>query len=205
MYICKEGDFMTKEEQVFKIMENNNDIVTTKMIEDEGISRIYLSKMVENNQIERIKSGVYGKKDKFVDEYYLYQIKHPNAVFSFNTALFINGMTEKTPDKIDVTVYSGYSDNRKSDNIKIHFVKKDLLNLGIEIKESPYGNKVKVYDIERTICDIVKYQNKFDPEQWGKTMRNYFFHGRINYGKIMDYAEQLGIYNLIRPYINISI
>lgn len=196
---------MKPEEKILKILKENNGIITTKLVESNGISRIYLSKMVKNNKIERIKFGVYGIKSYLIDEYYLYQLKHPNAIFSFNTALYFHNMTEKTPEKIDVTVYKGYVDNRKNQNICLHYVKKEILNIGVEEIKSPYGNTVKCYDIERTLCDIVKHQKMFDPEQWGKTMRNYFVHGKVNYSKIIDYANKMGISNLINPFIGISI
>ncbi len=196
---------MKPEEKILKILKENNGIITTKLVESSGISRIYLSKMVKNNKIERIKFGIYGIKSYLIDEYYIYQLKHPNAIFSFNTALYFHNMTEKTPEKIDVTVYKGYVDNRKNQNICLHYVKKEILNIGVEEIKSPYGNTVKCYDIERTLCDIVKYQKMFDPEQWGKTMRNYFVHGKVNYSKIIDYANKMGISNLINPFIGISI
>jgi len=100
--------------------------------------------------------------------------------------------TERTPDKIDVTVYSGYNVQRFPNNMRVHYVKKDLLDLGIVIINSPSGFRVKVYNMERTICDILKDRNTgIDKEQTNKFIRNMIVHNQVDINKIWDYAKQL--------------
>lgn len=59
--------------------------------------------MNDQGLIERIEQGIY-ITDKFIyDEYYLFQLKHKNIVFSYNTALYLQEKTDRTPNKMDVT------------------------------------------------------------------------------------------------------
>ena len=67
-------------------------------------------------------------KDFKYDEYYLFQLKYPKAVFSYNTALYFYEMTERTPIKMDVTVYREYNPHRFKDFVNVYKISKELYN-----------------------------------------------------------------------------
>lgn len=180
------------QEKIKKLLKQNNGIITTKQIEEIGISRVHIKQFIEKGIIERIKKGIYISSDMIEDEFYIFQLKNKNAIFSYNTAMYLFKETERTPDKIDVTVYSGYNVQRFPNNIKVHYVKKDLLNLGVMMVDSPSGFKIKVYNMERTICDILKGRNTgVDKEQTNKFIRNMIMHNQVDLNKIWQYAKKL--------------
>ena len=49
---------------------------------------------------------------RLCDEYYLFQLKYPKIVFSYNTALYFYEMTERTPIKMDVSISTDYNPHR---------------------------------------------------------------------------------------------
>lgn len=180
------------QEKIKKLLKRNNGIITTKQIEEIGISRVYIKQFIESGTIERVKKGIYISRDVLEDEFYIFQLKNKNAIFSYNTAMYLFRASERTPDKIDVTVYSGYNVQRFPNNMRVHYVKKDLLNLGVVIVNSPSGFKVKVYNMERTICDILKDRNTgVDKEQTNKFIRNMIVHNQVDLNKIWEYAKKL--------------
>ena len=180
------------QEKIRKLLKQNNGIITTKQIEEIGISRVHIKQFIESGTIERVKKGIYISRDMLEDEFYIFQLKNKNAIFSYNTAMYLFRASERTPDKIDVTVYSGYNVQRFPNNIRVHYVKKNLLDLGVVIVNSPSGFKVKVYNMERTICDILKDRNTgVDKEQTNKFIRNMIIHGQVDLNKIFEYAKKL--------------
>ena len=180
------------EEKIKELLKQNNGIITTKQIEEIGISRVHIKQFIESGTIERVKKGIYISRDMLEDEFYIFQLKNKNAIFSYNTAMYLFRASERTPDKIDVTVYSGYNVQRFPNNMKVHYVKKNLLNLGVAIVNSPSGFKVKVYNMERTICDILKNRNTgVDKEQTNKFIRNMIVHNQVDLNKIWEYAKEL--------------
>ncbi len=180
------------QEKIKKLLKQNNGIITTKQIEEIGISRVHIKQFIENGIIERVKKGIYISSDMIEDEFYIFQLKNKNAIFSYNTAMYLFRASERTPDKIDVTVYSGYNVQRFPNNMRVHYVKKDLLNLGVVMINSPSGFKVKVYNMERTICDILKDRNTgVDKEQTNKFIRNMIVHNQVDLNKIWEYAKKL--------------
>ena len=58
--VCrKELIFMNKEEQILKLIEDNNGVITTKEIAQNDINRVFLTRLVNKGQLERIKNGLY--------------------------------------------------------------------------------------------------------------------------------------------------
>ena len=187
--------------EILKIMKENNEIITTAKLEERGISRVYLSKMEKEGIIERIDRGIYITKDFKYDEYYLFQLKYPKTIFSSNTALYFYGMTERTPVKMDVTVYREYNPHRFKDFVNVYKISKELYDLGITEKESPQGMKVKTYNLERTICDIIKDKNCLDIEIRNKAIKKAIKSKEFNASKMFEYARKMNIYDQVKNYM----
>jgi predicted transcriptional regulator of viral defense system len=180
-----------KEELLTNLIKMKDGMVTTKQAREVGISNIYLSNLVKKGKLERVRNGVYLEVDKFGDEYYLFQVRFPNAIFSHNTALYFNNLTERTPPMIDVTVYRGYNAHAFPKNIKVHYATKLNHNLGIEKIISPQGKEVLCYNLERTICDIIKNNASVDNETRSKSIKAYIKSKKMNERRLLEYAAQL--------------
>lgn len=180
------------ERKIKKLLKKHNGIITTKQIEEIGISRVYIKQFVKSGIIERVKKGVYISSDIIEDEFYILQIRNNSAIFSYNTAMYFWGETERTPDKIDVTVYSGYNKQRIPNDVRVHYIKKELLKLGAVTVKTPFGFSVKAYNLERTICDILKERNTgIDKEQTNKFIRDIIKNKKIDINKTYKYAKKL--------------
>lgn len=188
-------------DKVLKIMKKNNGIMTSSQLESYGIPRIYLSKMVEKNIIERIERGIYVTKDYEYDEYYLFQLKYPKTVFSYNTALYFYEMTERTPIKMDVSISKDYNPHRFKDIVNVYRINDELFDIGIVEKKSPQGMKVRTYNLERTICDIIKDKDSIDIEVRNKAIKKAIKSKEFNASKMFDYAKKMNIYDKVKNYM----
>lgn len=187
--------------KILKIMKNNNELITPAQLEEKGISRVYLSNMEKEGIIERIERGIYVTKDFKYDEYYLFQLKYPKAIFSYNTALYFYEMTERTPIKMDVTVYREYNPHRFKDFVNVYKVNKEFFDLGVVEKKSPQGMKVKTYNLERTVCDIIKDKDSIDIEIRNKAIKKCIKNKEFNASKMFEYAKKMNIYDKVKNYM----
>lgn len=188
-------------EKFINIINRNNGIMTAKDAENKGISRTMLKKMKDNGYIERIDYGVYAT-DKFIDdEYYLFQLKHKNIVFSYNTALYFQNMTERTPFKMDVTTKRNTNLTSYKDKINLYRVNETILNLGKIKVVTPFGNSVYAYNLERTVCDIINNKTNIDIETANKAIRNCIKSKEFNANKMFEYAKKMKIYEKIKNYM----
>ena len=165
---------MTNANKIISIANDNKGYVTTKQVKENHINTIELTRLVKQGKLERVSRGYYAISNSFCDDYYIYQLKSKNCIFSHTTALFFYDLSDRTPLYFDMTVPVGYNGSlNKNKNIVLHYVKKELLNLGLTTVESPFGMSLRIYDRERTICDIVKYRNHLDKEIFTKALKRY--------------------------------
>lgn len=177
----------------------NNGYLTTKDVIEHNIPRIYLSRLIDEHIIERVSRGVYIKTNDIPDDMIILQNKSKNAIYSHMTALYLYGLSNRIPIKYDITVNQGYNGTlQKENNVNLFYVKRDLLNLGLTTYMLDSGYEIKVYDLERTICDIIKNKNRLDQEVVNKAIREYFYSNNKNILKLYEYAKKLRIYDKVR-------
>ena len=189
------------EDKILEIMKNNNDIITPSKLEKAGISRVYLYNMEKDGLIEKIDRGIYVTKEFIYDEYYLFQFKYPKTIFSHNTALYFNNMTERTPINMDVTICREYNPHRFKDLVNIYKVSKEIFDLGVVERKSPQGMSIKTYNLERTICDIIKDKNSLDIETRNKVIRKCIKSKDFNANLMFEYAKKMKIYDKVRNHM----
>lgn len=188
---------MKYEEKIMKLFKNG--YLTTRDVTNNNIPKVYLTKLVRNNIIERINRGVYIKSNDIPDEMVILQNKSKNAIYSNTTALFLHKLSNRLPIKYDISVLQSYKGSlQKNNNVNLFYIKKELLNLGVIDYKLDSGYVIKVYDLERTICDIIKNRKKLDQELVNKAIREYFYSKNKNTIKLYDYAKQLNIYDKVR-------
>ena len=176
-----------------QIMSTNNGVLSTGMIEPLNISRQYISIMEKNNEIEKISRGIYLSPTTFEDSYFLFQQKYKKAIFSHMNALYFYGMTEEFPYNYTVTVPQRYHVNMVNEKCNVFYVSDDIYELGLTEILTPNGNKVKAYDKERCICDIIRSKGRMDSEQVKKTIKQYAKSKDKNIAKLSNYAKEMGI------------
>ena len=181
-------------------------MLLTKDIIEAGISKQLLSKYVKKGYIERVAQGVYLSKDAFEDEMYVLQARSKKAIFSHETALYLHDLTDRDPLQYTVTLPSGYNaSNFKNDGIYVYFIKNDLLNLGVEYGKTPFGRNIRVYNKERTICDIVRNRNGIDSAIFNEGIRRYLSEKEKDIPKLLQYAEKFRVEKIIRQYVEVLI
>ena len=190
--------------KILKIVEKNNGYVTTKEVVKNGINKTFLTNLVKNGTLVRISRGYYGLPNYIEDEYYKIASKSKNARFSMATALYLHNLSDRTPLVYNITLPFGYSGVlQKEKKVILNFVKRELLDLGVIEMTSPFGMKIKVYDIERTICDIIKNKNKIDAEIFSKALKDYAKSKNKNLSKLTKYARAMNIEKKVSDYMEV--
>ena len=188
---------MGYENKILNLFKNG--YLTTKDVVNNNIPRTYLTKLVKEGKIERISRGVYSKKNVLVDEFVVLQSKSKNAIYSNTTALYLYGLSNRIPIKYDITINNGYNGTlQKDNNVNLFYTKKELLDLGVINYKLDSGNIIRVYDLDKTICDIIKNKKKMDVEIFNKAIREYFYSRKKNTLKLYEYAKKMNIYNKVR-------
>ncbi len=192
-------------EIIKELMKKNNGYITSKELDMFDIHRMYLSIMKEKGLIEKVAPGIYIDTNKIEDNYYIFSLSMPNAIYSHMTALYFHGLSIKEPNDVyDITVKRSYN----SKHLKKHnvfYVDNDIYELGLTEIETPMGNKVKVYDIERCICDIIRSKNRMNFEHVKHSVREYVKRKDKDLFKLSLYAEKLGVKEAVMDYVDMML
>jgi predicted transcriptional regulator of viral defense system len=192
------------EESIFQIIKKNKGYVTAKEVTEAGIPRRCLTKLVESGKLLKAKRGVYVLPDVWEDELFILQYRFSKGIFSHDTALYLHGMTDRTPISFTMTFPFGYN----TGNVKKHGVipkvcTVDVYTLGIMEISSPSGNMLKTYNVERTLCDIAKETHHADIQVINQVMKEYALSREKNIAKLMSYAEKLRVTPKVLRYMEV--
>lgn len=88
--------------------------------------------------------------------------------------------------------------------INLYYWKSENLQFGIE-RRNISGYDVLITDIERSVCDAVKYRNKIGLDLCAEIIRSYLARNNRNLSRLMDYARRLRVANVLNNYLEISL
>lgn len=185
--------------------EANNGLIKTSQVEELNISRPMLRKYVDAGKLERIRKGLYTLTDDIADEYALLQSRSKWAIFSYGTALYLWGLSDRTPHVYDITLPRGANVSllkRDNPNLRCHHVGREIYEIGITETVSPQGATVRLYDKERCICDLIRNKDQMDMQLYSQAIKDYF-KSKPNNRKLLKYGKLFGIEEKIRTYIEV--
>lgn len=187
-----------------KLIEQQKGTVLSTDLDFYQIPRTYLQVMVAEGKLERVNRGVYVATDSIQDEMYSMQTKYPRLIYSHETALYLHALSDRTPFEYSASVPSGYKVvSLVAERFKIYYIKKELHELGLETLESFQGNPIKVYNIERTICDLVRSRNRIDVQIFNEAMKRFVNLKSTDYSKLMTYAKKMKIDSIMKKYLEL--
>jgi hypothetical protein len=132
------------------------------------------------------------------------QARHKAAIFSHETALYLWELTDRSPLFFSVTVPSGYNATAlKSLGNKVYFIHRDLHPLGQVIKKTPSGHAIQAYDLERTLCDVLRNRNQIDIQFVTLALKRYVRRKDKNVDRLFDYAGHFRIQKIVRTYMEV--
>ena len=191
-------------EKLQSIAQNNGGIIETKTAVEHGISRATLSRLCKENRIIRIVKGQYIMPDDMQDELLSISKRSDSIIFSHETALFLHGISDRTPFEHTVTIPTGKMPSvLLKEECRVYYIKPELFELGKTQLKTPAGNFVPAYDLERTICDVLRSRNRIGTETLLAALKMYVSRPEKDLNKLSSYAQQLRVYNVLRQYLEV--
>lgn len=190
-----------KIEQIKEIVEKNNGILTTKLLEEHNIHRQYLKNLVDEGYLMKVSRGLYIRPDKDISEYFIMGEQFKTGIFSHNTALYFYNLTDRTPFVLDMTFPSNIRPS--NDMLSPHYINKERFELGLVNKELEDGTSIRIYNMERTICDIIRDRNKIDTQIFNTALKEYMKRPDKNLNLLYEYAKEFKILKILKMYLEV--
>ena len=192
-------------EKIIQIAKENNGIVTSSDVTKLGISRMVLKYLVEQNKLIKLDRGVYGLPQTRKDIYFDEQNRYKKGIYFSLSALYLLGYVDESIDKLYLAFPQTYN-TTKAKNRGIICMNQAPSNYevgAIEI-ETPQNNIVRVYCIERTLCELIR-DNEIPKSIIKQSFIKYFRNSDVNIDKLKAFAKMFNCENKINTIIDLLI
>lgn len=192
-----------KKEKVIEVFKKLGGVLTKKELDANGVSYYHIKQLLKEGDLERIKQGVYRLGAMPTDEMLEVQKLIPQGVFCMYSAALSHDLTTFTPSEYHVAIPHKSKVTLPSyPPIKVYYWDGNLLSLGQEEKYIN-GIPIRVFDIEKTICDIIKFRSKAGEDIAKEVLKEYLRSKSKNINKLLEYSKKLKIYTVVKNYVNI--
>lgn len=183
------------------LAENTNGYFSLKTAAESGITRWQVQELLRNDKIQKVSYGLYALKKVIPDELFITQLLCPKAVFSHESALFFNGYSDQVPFRYTVSVPHGYVSKSLSEQYDVRHVSKESAEEGIAIIKSDLGNDLRVYCIERTLCELLHKPSDLDKERFIPAIQKYLRSKNKDILTLMHFAKIFRVEKRLLPYL----
>lgn len=195
---------MNYAEKLDELIKKQHGTVLSADLDAYEIPRVYLQRMVAEGKLERVDRGVYVSTNSIEDEMFSMQTKYPKLIYSHETALYLHGLSDRTPFEYSASVPSGYKVvGSVAERFKIYYIKKELHELGVETVKSSHGNPIRTYNVERTICDLIRSRSRIDIQILNDALKRFVKLKSADHSLLMDYARKLKIEAVLKSYLEV--
>lgn len=189
-------------------LEKTGGIASAAQLKAKGISPGLIAYAVDKGIIEKLTRGIYCTNEIIEDDFVIISSRWKKCIFSHESALYLNGLSDRLPANQSVTVPVGYNpQNLKIDfpGLKIYRVKKIFYPLGETRITTPSGNLVKCYDAERSIADLIKLRETHgaDSQLIRDAIVGYFKSQTKNLNKLAKMCTELGVRDQLQVYLEV--
>lgn len=194
---------MVEKNRIIDEFTKHGGILKTAELNELGLSSRQVKKLLENGDISKIKQGYYELADEVNPEEIIIAKLFPKAVIFLESALLHYNYTDRIPTAWQIAVSR---DSEKSQYdieyplVEPYYQEPKFLNVGVT-KFDINGVSVRIFDRDRTICDILRYEKKIEKEVFANAVTRYMKDPNKNIRHLFEYAEVLNITNKVQSQI----
>ena len=193
--------------KIKEVFNKNGGIMKTSELNAIGLNYRQIQRLIEQQEIEKIKHGYYILKDTFPKEEVIIARMFPDAIIYLESALVYYEYSNRIPNSWQIAV-DKHSNPQKYNisypKIKPFFIKNKYRKIGIK-NISMDNIEIPIYDRNKTICDVLRYENKLDNEVFTNAIKNYINDKNKDIRTLMEYGDKLNVSNKIQKYIGMWI
>lgn len=190
--------------QVLALAQANKGFVTSTDATMHRVQRRELTQAVHKGELIKIGRGLYCTPDTWEDDYVVAQHRFARGIFSHDTALYLLELSDQAPEILTMSFPRGYNPSAvRRAGVIPKSSPKNLHDLGITQLTTPFGNLVRVYNAERSLCDMIRGTTTPDVQRLNPAIRSYLASSKKSLPQLLEYADRLGVKTKIRHYLEV--
>jgi predicted transcriptional regulator of viral defense system len=193
------------ENLILKILEENKGYLYSKQLSTRT-QHYQLKKMLDKGEIIQVKRGLYRSAQIFeADNLGEVCRMIPSGVICMFSAWQYYNLTTHLPSFIHIAV-QGKQKIVLPDYppVKLYYWSNQYQNMAIKTIVH-LGETINIYDLEKSVCDVVRFRNKVGIDITSEVLKNYLKRDDRNLDLLMKYATKLRISDIITQYLNVML
>ncbi len=189
-------------------ISNEQMIYSIQELKDKGFSYYKINQMVEQGMLIKLNKKYYENANfdgEESDFYYAYAFVPEGVVCLLSAAVYYNLSTYR-PEAIDVAIPRKAKVSTLPDwpELNVCYFTNDRFDTGIKTVEDG-NNRFRIYDIEKTVVDVVFYREKVGIEETKEILINYLNRGDRDLNRLIRYAELLKCGDVMKKYLEVLV
>lgn len=190
-------------ERITDIVNQRGGIVSAKDLTRAEYTRVL--RAVGRGELIKVRQGVYATPQSLVNTMVDVEKIVPNGVICLYNAWAYHRLSTTIPPSVCIAIETKRKVRLPDDtSVQLYYWKKEYLHFGIEEQEYS-GFKVRITDLERSVCDAIKYRNKIGLDLCGEVVRSYLKRTDRSLSKLYVYAKRLRVANILNNYLEINL
>lgn len=187
---------------------DNQMIFSVQELKNKGLSYYKINQMVNQGMLVKLNKRFYENPNfqgEGSDFYYAYAFV-PNGVVCLLSAAVYYNLSTYRPDAVDVAIPRKAKVSTLPDwpEINVRYFTDDRFGVGIETVRDG-NNQFRIYDIEKTVVDIVFYREKIGIEETKEVLITYLRQSDRNLNRLIRYAERLKCEDVMKKYLEVLV
>lgn len=162
-------------------------------------------KLLQGGMLSKVKTGVYELGSGAVPDEVMLMKLFPSAVIYLESALLHYGYTNRIPTSWQIAVEKNISKRKFGISyppVTPFYLNGRYIDIGITTYEMN-GVTIRMYDKERTICDVLRYANKLEREVFNMAIQSYIKDKDKNVVRLAEYAKKLRVTHKVKNYFGV--
>jgi len=192
----------SKKLRLNELLSVDGGIIKTKTLNKNGFTSRDISHLLREGILEKIKQGHYIGQERDVSDMEIATKLIPMGVLCLFSAIEHYELATVNPSAICVALPRGVTCPTLPSNLFVQIYHMTGRHFEAGITEVEAGKAMlRMYDVEKTVCDCFKYGNEVEKGIALEVLKNYMAKGNCNVQKLLEYAKLLGKRKTIYPYV----
>lgn len=191
-------------ENITDMFANNGGVLSVKDLSNRSEYKRVL-RAVERGKLIRVRQGVYAEPTALFSTMVDIERIIPGGIVCLYNAWSYYQLSTTVPPAFCIAIRS----KRKivlpdSIPIQLYYWKDEYFDIGI-IERNVSGHTIRMTDLERSVCDAIKYRNKIGMDIYAEVVRTYLKRNDRNLSRLYDYAKKLRVYKTLNYFIEMTL
>lgn len=186
---------------IISFIREHGGYIRAKDIDNRAMYDQLLSE-VANGNVVRIRNGIYALPEEMAKTMIDVEKIVPGGVVCMYSAWAYYELTTKLPPDICIAIEK----KRKVilpdyPSVALYYWSQSAFELGVSERKIE-GYKVRIYDLEKSVCDAVKFRNKIGVDISSEILKNYLVRSDRNLTRLNEYAKKMRVANIMSGLID---